>query len=196
MCAILTEPGDTYNLLTAIVDNKIEFIHCIADAYQPDFITVMDDYAHQDGLAMFPTTFRKLFKSQLKRLVDAVHSHGIKYKQHCCGKMEALAQKFLDIGIDVLNPVQPMNDIPAMQVLFAGKARICGGLDVQNVIDLNGVTEEEIRAETLRCIEQYGRGGGYTLYCATVGLLNPKSYQPGGNLHTVIDKCKKYEASL
>lgn len=192
MCAILEEPEEVEELLTVLVDNKIEFIHRIAEAYKPDYITVMDDYAHQDGLLMSPNTFRELFKPQLKRLVDAVHSHGIKYKQHCCGKMEALTQDFLEIGIDALDPVQPMNDIPAMQDMLVGKVGICGGLDVQNVIDREGATEEELRAEVRRCMEQYGDKGGFTVYCATVGLRNPLSYQPGGKLFTVIDECRKF----
>ena len=182
LCAILDEPEEVEALLTAIVDNKIEFIHCIADAYQPDYITLMDDYAHQEGLLMSPSMFRELFKPQLKRLVDAVHSHGIKYKQHCCGKMELLTKDFVDIGIDAIDPVQPMNDIFSMQELLAGKVGICGGLDVQNVIDREGVTEEELRAEVRRCLNEYGEKGGFTLYCATVGLRKPSSYQPSSIL--------------
>lgn len=189
LCAILEEPEEVEALLTAIVDNKIEFIHRIADAYQPDYITLMDDYAHQNGLMMSPGVFRELFKPQLKRLVEAVHSHGIKYKQHCCGKMDVLAEDFLEIGIDALDPVQPINDITAMQELFSGKVGICGGLDVQNVVDRDDVTEEELRAEVRRCLEQYGEKGGFTLYCATVGLRNPSCYLPGGKLFTVIDEC-------
>lgn len=191
LCAIWDEPEDVDALLTTIVDNKIEFIHHIADAYRPDYITLMDDYAHQNGLMMSPVVFRELFKPQLKRLVDAVHSHGIKYKQHCCGKMDTLAEDFLEIGIDALDPVQPVNDIAAIQELFSGKVGICGGLDVQNVVDRDDVTEEELRAEVRRCIEQYGDKGGFTLYCATVDLRNPRSYQPGGKLFAVIDECNK-----
>lgn len=196
LCAVLEEPEEVEDLLIAIVDNKIEFIHRIAEAYKPDFITMMDDYAYQDGLLMSPGTFRELFKPQLKRLVDAVHSHGIKYKQHCCGKMDALAQDFLDLGIDALDPVQPMNDIARMQELFAGKAGLCGGLDSQNVIDREGVSEEELRAETRRCMEQYGVNGGFVLYCATVRLRDPGSYQPGGNLFSVMEECRKIQSGL
>ena len=193
LCSVLSEPEDTYDLLTAITDNKIEFIHRIAEAYHPDVITLMDDYAHQDGLLMSADTFREMFKPHLKRLVDAVHSHGILYKQHCCGKMDALLEDFLDIGIDALDPVQPMNNIPAMLERTAGSVGLCGGLDVQNVVDRAGVTEEELRAEVRRCIDQYG-SGGYMLYCATVHLRDPEAYQPGGLLHTIMDECRMYGA--
>lgn len=192
LCAILDEPEDTYDLLSAITDNKIEFIHRIAEAYHPDMITVMDDYAHQDGLLMAPHTFREMFKPHLKRLVEAVHSHGILYKQHCCGKMDTLLDDFIEIGIDALDPVQPTNDIPNMQKRMAGKIGLCGGLDAQNVVDCQTVTEEKLRAEVRRCIDHYGRTGGYMPYCATIDLRNPEAYQPGGRLHTIIDECQKY----
>lgn len=191
LCSILEEPEDTYDLLTAITDNKIEFIHRIAEAYHPDYITVMDDYSHQEGLLMSPNTFRQLFKPQLKRLVDTVHSHGIRYKQHCCGKMEELAQDFIDLGIDALDPVQPMNDISALQEMFADKIGLCGGLDI-NIVDKEGVTEDELRREVRRCIDQYGRNGGFSLYCATVDMRNQICYQTGGKIQTIIDECKKY----
>lgn len=155
---------------------------------------MMDDFSHKDGLFFSIDIFRKIFKPHLKRVIDAVHAHGMIYKQHCCGKMESLLDDFLELGITAFDPVQPINDIVAMKKKTLGKAGICGGLDVQTVVDcMNiGVTEDDIRKEVRRCIDTYAPNGGYMIYGASLSVHLKEARMPGGNLHIVIDECEKY----
>lgn len=192
VCAILEEPEHAFDLVGAIADKKIEFARKVAQYYKPDVFTFLDDYAYKEGLFISPSTFREIFKPHLARVVKAVHETGMIYKQHCCGKMESLLDDFMEIGITAFDPVQPLNNIPAMKKKTLGKAGLMGGLDVQNIIDKHGVTEGEIRAEVRRCIDQYAEGGGYMIYGASLGMYNPSSYAPDGRLGIVIDECFKY----
>ena len=189
---LFMEPEAAYDLVGAIADNKIRHIHKIAKYYKPDVITSHDDFAHQLGLFFDLDCFREIFKPHLKRLVDAVHEEGILYKQHCCGKMDDLAEEFAELGIDALDPIQPMNNFEKIRSVFKNRIGMSGGLDVQNVVDQADKGEEDIRKEVRRCIDSYAKDGGYMIYGASIYLYDPASRQPGGRINTVCDECRKY----
>ena len=194
-CALMTNPDEVKAIVTAIADHKIRYIEHVAKYYpQIDYFTMQDDYSHKDGLFMDPDTWREIFKPQLKRVVDAAQAYGMTYKHHCCGKMEDLLDDLLEIGITAFDPVQPLNNIPEMMKKTIGKAGICGGLDVQNIVDRmdQGVTEGEVRAEVRRCIDEYGQNGGYMVYGASIFIHQPEHRKPGGNIYIVMDECEKY----
>lgn len=193
LCALLTDPDEVYEFAGVLADNKIKFIKKIGQYYKPDILTSMDDFAHQNGNFISLDVFRELFKPHLKRMVDAAHEAGMMYKMHCCGKMEDFCQDFLDMGIDAIDPVQPINNYDKVFAVFGGKIGVCGGLDVQNVIDRDGVSEEEIQKEVRRCIDSYKKYGNYILYGATIDLHVPEAYLPGNKLGIVIDECEKYQ---
>lgn len=192
LCAIMEEPEAVYDLVGAIADKKIEFMMLADKYYQPDYFTYLDDYSHANGLFLSPDIFREIFKPHIARIVEACKKTNMIYKQHCCGKMESLLDDFLDIGITAFDPVQPVNNIPEMKKKTLGKAGIMGGLDVQHVVDQDGVTDEQIEAEVKRCIDTYGKDGGYMIYGASLHMYNPAQYAPGGKLFTVNQACEKY----
>lgn len=192
LCALYEEPEAVMELAEAIADTKISLIKHSLRLYRPDVFTFLDDYAHQDGLFMSLEMYREFFKPQLKRIVDAVHEEGVLFKMHCCGKMQDLAQDYMDLGIDALDPVMCMNDIPGMKEIFGHKVGIVGGLDVQNVIDNVKSTPKDVRKEVRRCIDSYAPGGGYMLYCASVNVRNQKAWEPDGVIGVMIDECGRY----
>ena len=63
---------------------------------------------------------------------------------------------------------------------------------LQNVVDIAGASEEDIRKEVRRCIDEYAPGGGYMIYGASLHMYNPAAYAPGGPLGIVMDECEKY----
>lgn len=194
LCALMMEPETVYDIVGAIADHKIRFIEYVAKYYNVDYFTMMDDFSHKDGLFFSINIFRDIFKPHLKRVVNAVHAHGMIYKQHCCGKMESLLDDFLELGITAFDPVQPLNNIPEMKKKTLGRAGICGGLDVQNIVDCMqmGITEVDIRREVRRCIDNYAADGGYMIYGASLNTHRREARMPGGNLYIVIDECEKY----
>lgn len=192
LCALYEEPEAAEELIKAIADTKIKLIRHTLKIYKPDVFTFLDDYAHQNGLFMSTDMFREFFKPHLKRIRDAVKEEGVLFKIHCCGNMEKLTKEYIDIGVDAIDPVQPMNDVLAMKKLLAGRIGIVGGLDVQNVIDRDGATGDEARAEVRRCIDTYAPGGGYTLYCASVKGRDPEAVKPDGVIGALKDEAEKY----
>lgn len=192
VCALYEEPEAVAELVAAIADTKLCLIrHCLK-RYQPDVFTFLDDYAHQSGLFLSLDMFREFFKPHLKRLVDTVHAEGVLFKIHCCGKMQDLTRDYMELGIDAIDPVMPMNDIQAMREIFGHKVGIMGGLDMQNVIDNPSATEEDVRAEVRRCIDSYAPGGGYIIYGASVNMRSKEAWGPHGCLGSLVDECSKY----
>jgi len=196
LCDLITEPDAVADLAGAIADKKIEYLRIAAKYYDLDYYTYMDDYGHQNGQFMSLDTFRKVFKPHYQRIIDATHELGIKFKTHCCGKMEPFLEDFLEMGIDAIDPVQPVNDISAMLKKTAGKIGICGGLDVQHVIDNENISEEDIRREVRRCVDEYGKDGGYLIYGASMFMYEPDRLNCGKPLQIVCDEAEKYSSAL
>ena len=196
LCAFYEEPEAVSDLIAAIADTKISFIRHALPIYRPDVFTFLDDYAHQSGLFLSIEMFRIFFKPHLQRIVDAVHEEGALCKLHCCGKMDALAQEYMDLGADAVDPVMCINDVSAMKEVFQHKVGIVGGLDMQNIIDNVSATEEQVRAEVCRCIDTDAPGGGYIMFGSSINMRNPDAWSPHGCLGAVIDECAKYGADF
>ncbi|MDR1797790.1 MAG: hypothetical protein LBR44_10265 [Clostridiales Family XIII bacterium] len=194
LVAVLEEPEAVYEYVGAVADKKIEAVKIVAQYFKPDVFTYLDDYAHVGGLFFSKDVFRKIFKPHIKRIVDAVKETGMIYKQHSCGKMEDLFDEFYDIGVRCFDPVQPVNDIAAMKAKHPGEVCFMGGLDIQHVVDRDGVTEEELRAETRRCIDAYAPGGGYIIFGASISMYDPEAFMPGNKIGIIIDECARYGA--
>lgn len=192
LVALYEEPEAMYELAGAIIDYKIEVAKLISRYYHPDLFTYLDDYSFDKGLFFSPEQFREIYKPHLARLVQAVQDEGMIFKQHCCGKMEPLLDDFYEIGIRVFDPCQPCNDLKAMHDKYPGEICLSGGLDVQEVIDRPGVTEEEIRAEVRRCIDAYSQDGGYIMYGTTLHFFKVDAFEAGSPVNIIIDECKKY----
>jgi hypothetical protein len=191
LCAIMEEPEAVYDFVGTLADIKIKAIGIAAKYYKPDVFTYLDDYSHINGLMISPSIFRKIFKPHLKRIFDAINKTDMIAKFHCCGKMEQLAEDFVEIGAKALDPCQPCNDVAAIKKRV-GNTCIVGGLDVQHVIDVPEATEEAIRAEVRRCIDTYAGGGHYIPYAASLSLYDSAAYAPGGVIGNIIDECAKY----
>ncbi len=189
--ALMEEPEASYELVGAIADYHLACAKKVEQYYQPEYYTFADDYAHLKSLFISPTTFDEIFAPHLKRIYDFVNQSSMKLKIHCCGRQELLLDRFYDLGVRRFDPGQPCNDLVAMKEKHPDIA-IIGGLDIQGIVDRPGVTDEELRAEVDRCIDEYGPMGGYTIYGASVDMYNPMSYAPGGKMNTMITEACTY----
>ena len=158
--------------------------------YDLVYILQMKLDTHLRGRFISDSTFEEIFKPHYQRIIDAVRNDGMKFKTHCCGKEELMLDQFMSMGVRTFDPVQPCNDIQAMKK--KGKIGIMGGLDIQGTVDIEGVTEEQLRAEIRRCIDSYAEGGAYTIYGASVHMYNPAQFAPNGVIGILMDETEKY----
>lgn len=190
MMAILDEPEAVYELVGAIADMYVKITAKIGEYYKPEYYTFLDDYAHKSGAFISPKTFDEFFAPHLQKIVETAEKGGMKFILHCCGQEQIFIDNFYKIGIRRLEPCQPCNDLAQMKKKHPDIA-LMGGLDLQRIVDYPGVTEEQLRKEVRRCIDEYGPLGGYSIYGCSVSMYNPSEYAPDRKMGILIDESIK-----
>jgi uroporphyrinogen decarboxylase len=123
-----------------------------------------DDVGMQTGTYTSPAMYRQFVKPRQKKLFDAVHAHSnARVFYHSCGSVYDLIGDFIDIGVDILNPVQrgaAKMDIATLKREFGQDITFFGGgVDVQKTLPFG--TLDDIRDEVRRTIEIMAPGGGF-----------------------------------
>ena len=129
-----------------------------------DILRAADDLGTQRGLFFSPEMFRTFIKPRLKKLVDMAHSHGVKFLFHSCGAIRPLIEDLIEIGVDILDPLQAAATGMEPQILKdAYGDRLClhGGICTQYLLPRG--TPDEVRDEVRRRLQILGDGGGYIL---------------------------------
>jgi uroporphyrinogen decarboxylase len=128
-----------------------------------------------------------LIKPYHARLIDGVKQQTrAKIFFHSDGNVFPLIGDFIDIGVDVLNPVQvsarEMGDTARLKRMFGKNLSFCGAIDTQSVLPFG--TTDDVRQEVRRRIQDLGPGGGYIL--ASVHCLQPDV--PPENVYAMLDE--------
>jgi uroporphyrinogen decarboxylase len=138
---------------------------------------------------MSPQTYRTLLKPVYKQYFDLIKSKTeAKIFYHSCGNVTQLIDDLVEIGVDILNPVQvsAMGDTSELKARFGDKVVFWGGIDTQHVLPHGSV--EEVEAEVRRCIRDLAPGGGYVV--AAVHNIQPDV--PPENIIAMAVATRKY----
>ena len=131
-------------------------------------VYVTDDIGTQNSLFMSPKMFRDLIKPRLKEFHKHIKSLAdVKLMYHTDGAVEPLIEDFIEMGADILNPIQTstkgMDDTKVLKEKYGDRLCFHGAIDVQQI--MNTVTPAQIRWEAAKRILELGIDGGYI--CAT-----------------------------
>ncbi len=129
-----------------------------------DIVLCGDDFGSQRACLISPQTFDQLFADKKREFFDMVHSHGAKISHHCCGSSRELIPRFIEVGMDALQTIQPQAsgmDPYALKRDFRGQIVLHGAVDVQGW--LQRATPEEVAAEVHRLMEVVGDQGGFVI---------------------------------
>lgn len=138
-----------------------------------DGIMFSDDWGYQKGVLIGAARWRKFLKPRLARMYQRVHQAAKFTLSHCCGSIAEIMPDLIEIGLDVIESVQPEAvDMSPYELKrrFGTEITFWGGLGSQSTIQYG--THDEIKAEVKKLCEQMGVGGGYILAPA-------KTLQPG-----------------
>jgi len=171
-------------LLDRMTDLTVALVNACGDV-PADAIMMGDDWGDQRGVIIGPERWRRFCKPRYARIFEAVHAQGKIAIMHCCGSPADIMGDIVDIGLDVLESVQPeaarMNPY-ALKKAWGDKITFWGCLGTQQTIPFE--TPERIRAEIRRLRREMGKGGGFIL--APAKPLRPET--PTENAAAVVEE--------
>lgn len=167
---LAADPKLAAALFDAILEERMAEASNILDVIGPHVDVVMtgDDIGTQNGLQCSPRTYRQLFKPRQKKFFDLVHSKTpAKMLLHTCGSVYAIIEDFIEIGVDILNPIQRRAldmDPGRLKAEFGDRLVFWGGVDIQEVMPFGST--DDVKAEIKYLFETLGANGGWVLSCA------------------------------
>ncbi len=131
-----------------------------------DMIWAGDDFGGQGGMLMDPDQFRKIFKPRIKYMFEEFRkvNPDIKIAWHTCGSIFPIIPDFIEIGLDILNPLQPQAKDMEPSILkkeFGKDLMFFGGICVQDLLPYS--SPHKIRDEVRRIADILGKDGGYII---------------------------------
>ena len=131
-----------------------------------DIVKIGDDLGMQSSLMLSPKMYRNYVKPIHADYISFIKSKTkAKVFFHTDGDVFPLLPDFVEMGIDILNPIQTsagkMSNLPELKKQFGNNLTFCGAIDTHRVLPFG--TPEDVRAEVKRIIEILGEGGGYML---------------------------------
>ena len=129
---------------------------------QIDAIGMSEDQGGEHAMLIGPEMWRRFIKPRLARLVARIRTAGKKVYIHSCGHVVPIIPDLIEIGVDMLQPIQPeAMDIFALKREFGRDLCLVGGISAQRTIPFG--TPEQIVREVRACLETMAAGGGYIL---------------------------------
>lgn len=160
-----TDPALADEMFRRCADFAIALSQAACDQFALDWLWTGDDVASQLSMLMSPQTWRLLLKPHMARVAAVGKQKGLWVAYHCCGALRPIIPDLIEMGIDVLNPVQcscPGMDPLDLKAEFGKQISFMGGVDTQGVLPSG--TVDEVRRATARLIEgMTSDGGGYIL---------------------------------
>jgi uroporphyrinogen decarboxylase len=152
-----------------------------------------DDFGAQNGMIISPKMWRNYFKERYRQVyseLKAVNPDVI-IMQHCDGAVAPILSDWIDVGMEVFNPVQP--NVPGhepneLKSNFGDRMSFWGAIDQQELLPKGSA--EEIHAGVKQMIRILGEGGGYM--CSPAHIIQSDTSME--NVEIFIDAVKKYGA--
>jgi uroporphyrinogen decarboxylase len=143
----------------------VEFLDRVLAAGQGiDIICIQDDFGTQQGPLLSLEVYRKFYKPCHQRIFQVAHRHSVKAMMHSCGAVFGFIPEFIEIGADILDPLQTNAvgmDPVRLKKEFGKDLCFHGGIDTQHLL-VNGSPTDVCR-QVDELIRDFGKGGGYIL---------------------------------
>ena len=181
-------PEEIHKLFDALTNFYCRVIERAAKEGKVDGILTSDDIGTQNGPFFSLEMFREFFKPYYKRIIDCAHANGLEFWLHTCGNIEPFIPEFIEIGLDVLHPIQKYTmDERRIADQYGDKICFWAGFDVQRIIPYG--TPEDVRREVRFMIDAYDRFGGRFLL--TLGNMLTEDCKIE-SLHALLDESFNY----
>lgn len=149
-------------------DFSIALGEAACQRYPLDWYWTGDDVGAQRGMMLSPRAWRALIKPHLRRVFETGRKRGLPVAYHCCGALRPIIGDLIEIGMDVLNPVQcncPGMDPLELKREFGSQIAFMGGVDTQYLLPRG--TPAEVRRATRQLLDGMTDGGGGYILAAS-----------------------------
>ncbi|NLN45433.1 MAG: hypothetical protein GX153_02540 [Clostridiaceae bacterium] len=182
------DPQSVHRLYRALTDFYLRMLERAKRELRLDGVFVSDDLGTQTGPFFSPEVFRTFFKPYYKELIDRAHELGMHFWLHACGNIERILPDLIEIGLDVLHPIQKYTmDERQIAKCYGKDLCIWAGFDVQRIIPYG--TPEEVRQEVRYLIDTYARPEGRFMLTAG-NAITPDC--PVESLRALLDEAYTY----
>jgi uroporphyrinogen decarboxylase len=156
-----------------------------------DIIKIGDDLGMQDKLMISPEMYRDILKPLHADFIQFIKERTkAKVFFHTDGDVFPLIDDFIEIGVDILNPIQTsagqMSDLAGLKKYVGKNLVLCGGIDSQNILPHG--TPASVRQEVRRVLEFLGPGGGF-MAAAVHTVMNDV---PAENVLAMVDAVEEF----
>jgi len=198
MEALLIDMALDEALACALFDKMVELKLAFWEMALPqladvvDVISEADDYGTQVSQIISPRMFRELLKPRLKALMERIKQLAPKAKvfYHSCGNVRPLLPDFIELGVDILNPVHiratGMEPVALKRDFGRDMVFWGGGVDTQGVLP-NGAPQE-VKDDVRRNVEALAPGGGFVFNT----VHNIQADVPPENIVAMIEALSEY----
>ena len=158
-----------------------------------DIIKIGDDLGTQERLLISPRMYRQMLKPLHAELIALIRQKTqAKVFFHTDGDVFDLIDDFIEIGVDILNPIQTsagkMANLQDLKKRYADRIVFCGAIDTQKILPFG--TPEQVRQEVRRVINILGQRGGY-MVASVHTIMNEV---PPENILAMMDAVEEFGA--
>lgn len=185
------EAENVHKLFRKLTDFFCDAIEAAVKQTNIDGIFFSDDIGHQTAPFFSLNIFNEFFKPYYKKICDKAHSLGVHVWLHSCGNIEEFIPGLIEVGFDVLHPIQKYTMDEAVIAEKYGKS-ICiwAGMDVQQTIPWG--TAEDVRNEVRFLYDTYGKYNSRFMITAGNGITSDCKAEC---LYAFIDEAYSYNNS-
>ncbi len=163
---LMVSPQTAEALLDKLLEFNLSYLHRCMEKTRGriDAVFCGDDYGSQRGMLISPKMWRTFIKPRLKEVISSAHHYGLKYCHHSCGGIYPIIPDLIEIGVDILNPIQPSATGMEPERLgneFGKDIVFFGGIDEQNTLPHG--SKEDVKAEVRQRIASLGKYNGYII---------------------------------
>lgn len=165
MCQIADASPAFLRFVRRSMDFMLELSGRACRQYAMDWFWTGDDVGGQRGMMMSPEMWRDMIKPELARVFEVGKRHGLPVAYHSCGGIRPIIPDLIEMGLNVLNPIQC--DCPGMDALelkkeYGRHLTFMGGVDTIGLLPNGSV--DDVRKATRHLIDHMtADGGGYIL---------------------------------
>lgn len=157
---LAAEPEYAKRLLDFIIHKNMVMLENIVHIPGIDGILLGSDWGSQKDLLMSPDIWRELIRPGEEKEYQLIKEAGLDVWVHSCGNIQRILPDLAEMGVDVLNPLQPeCMDIYKIKEEQGNRIAFWGGIGTQEILPYG--TPEEVREETRKVAAALSKSGGY-----------------------------------